>query len=125
MQDTQAIWDEHIKAGFNGIGYHRIIKGDGTIVQGRPDDVVGAHAQGVNYCSVGVSLEGNFEEDDTPTDAQIDSLQWCLDDYKTMYPNAQIIGHRDVAGIVERPEFATACPGDTMYALLPNIIKGL
>ncbi|MBP2654266.1 MAG: N-acetylmuramoyl-L-alanine amidase [Firmicutes bacterium] len=122
MQDTQAIWDEHIKAGFNGIGYHRIIKGDGTIVQGRPDDVVGAHAQGVNYCSVGVSLEGNFEEDDTPTAAQIDSLQWCLDDYKTMYPNAQIIAHRDVARIVERPEFATACPGDTLYNIIPNIV---
>jgi len=118
MQDVDRIWEEHIQAGFNGIGYHRVIKGDGTIVQGRPDGAVGAHAQGVNYCSVGVSLEGNFEESDTPTEEQLEALKWCLNDYREMYPDAQIIGHRDVADLASRPDVATACPGNTLYKIL-------
>jgi len=124
-QDTNAIWKEHIDIGDNGIAYHRVIKGDGTIVQGRPDDTVGAHAIGVNECSVGVVLEGNFQGVDTPTNAQIASLEWCLANYTAMYPDAKIIGHRDVAGIVCRPDYATACPGDTLYAMLPDITKCL
>ena len=121
MQDVDRIWDEHINADYNGIGYHRVIKGDGTIVQGRPDGVIGAHALGVNSCSVGISLEGNFQDGDTPTDAQIAALKWCLADYKAMYPDAQIIGHRDVAGIADRSDYATACPGDTLYNMLPDL----
>lgn len=120
-QDTQDIWDEHINEGFNGIGYHRVIKGDGTIVQGRPDWAQGAHAQGVNYCSVGISLEGNFQAGDTPTDAQIKSLNECIADYQDKYPDTQIIGHRDVAGIIGRPDYATACPGDKLYEMLPSL----
>jgi len=120
-QDTQEIWDEHVKIGDIGIAYHLIIKGDGTIVQGRPDNTVGAHAIGVNHNSVGVCLEGNFQEVDIPTSAQMTSLSWCLDYYRGLYPGAKTIGHRQVAGLVNRPDYATACPGDTLH----NMLKGM
>jgi len=120
-QDTQSIWDEHINIGDDGIAYHRIIKGDGTTVQGRPDDTIGAHAYGVNQISIGIVLEGNFQGIDTPTDAQISALKDNIADLLVMYPGAKIIGHRDVADITGHPDYATACPGDTLYAMLPEL----
>jgi N-acetyl-anhydromuramyl-L-alanine amidase AmpD len=128
MQDTQEIWDEHIAIGDNGIAYHRIIKGDGTTVQGRPDGTVGAHALNVNQISVGIVLEGDFqstESQEKPTDAQISALKNNLNDLLIKYPNVKIIGHRDVADITNDPSVATACPGDSLYQLLPTIIKSL
>jgi hypothetical protein len=123
VQDIQQIWQEHINEGWDGIGYHRVIKGDGTTVQGRPDWTVGAQALGVNYTSVGISLEGNFQGVDKPTDAQIAALKDNLKDLLGTYKGAKIIGHRDVAKLVNTPSDATLCPGDTLYAMLPEIIK--
>lgn len=129
MQDTQAIWDEHIAIGDNGIAYHYVIKSDGTVVRGRPRDTVGAHAHGVNEISIGIVLEGNFQTGQSnyvqPTDAQIASLKELLAELLGIYPGVKIIGHSDVAGISGDPNDATACPGDTLMALLPDIIRGL
>ncbi|WP_432748651.1 N-acetylmuramoyl-L-alanine amidase [Pectinatus frisingensis] len=127
-QDTNEIFAEHVKNGWNGIGYHFVIKGDekGTIVRGRPLESIGAHALGLNYCSIGIALEGDFESSESsevPTDAQIASLKGLLKELYTEYPNAKIIGHRDVADIVEDAGDSTACPGDTLYNMLPDIIK--
>lgn len=127
-QDTNEIWQEHINIGDNGVAYHYIIKGDGTVVRGRPRDTVGAHAHGVNFCSIGIVLEGNFQTGQsnyaTPTDAQISSLKELLGELYSIYgQDIQTIGHSDVAGITGNPDDATACPGDTLYAMLPNIIS--
>ncbi len=123
-QDVDEIFQEHLDEGWIGIGYHRVIKGDGTTVQGRPDDTIGAHALGVNECSVGIALEGDFqstESQETPTDAQISALKDNISDLLAKYPNAQIIAHEDVAAIVDDPSVATLCPGDSLYKLLPDI----
>lgn len=128
MQDTQEIWDEHINIGDNGIAYHYVIKGDGKVVRGRPRDTVGAHAHGVNFESLGIVLEGNFQtgQDNyvTPTEKQINSLKELLGELYSIYGrDVKTIGHSDVADISGNPNDATACPGDTMYAQLPEIIK--
>ena len=127
-QDVNEIFAEHLANGWCGIGYHFVIKGDGTIVRGRPLESVGAHAQGLNYCSIGIALEGDFESSEsteTPTDAQIASLKGLLQELYTEYTDAQIIGHRDVAGIIGDSSVATACPGDTLYNMLPDIKASL
>jgi N-acetylmuramoyl-L-alanine amidase len=125
MQDTQAIWDEHVRIGDNGIAYHRVIKGDGKTIQGRPDHTVGAHAHGVNHTSIGIVLEGNFQGVDTPTPEQLAALHDNLRDLLAKYKGAKIIGHREVAAITGDPGDATACPGSTLAAMLPEIIKNL
>jgi N-acetylmuramoyl-L-alanine amidase len=128
-QDTHEIWDEHIAIGDNGIAYHYVIKGDGTVVRGRPRDTIGAHAHGVNQISIGIVLEGNFQpgQDNyvTPSGAQISSLKELLSGLKGIYPDAKIIGHREVAGISGNPEDATDCPGDSLQNMLPDIIANL
>lgn len=127
-QDVDEIFQEHLNEGWLGIGYHRVIKGDGTTVQGRPDDTIGAQAEGVNDCSVSVALEGDFqstESQETPNDAQIAALKDNLHDLMAKYTGAKIIGHSDVAAITNDPSVATDCPGDVLYQLLPEIIASL
>lgn len=126
MQDTEDIWQEHINVGDDGIAYNRVIKGDGTTVQGRPDWAVSAAAHGVNYDSIDVVVEGDFEASESsevPTDAQIQAMKDNMVDINAKYPGIVHIGHYQVASISGDPEDATACPGSTLIAILPGMIE--
>ena len=101
----------HVKErGWAAIGYHVVIRRDGTIEAGRPLDAVGAHAQGVNSVSVGVCLVGGFGgKADDPfeknfTEAQKISLVAVLKDLAATFPDAQVVGHQDV------PNSGKTCP---------------
>lgn len=94
----------HLARGWSGIGYHLVIREDGSIERGRPINSIGAHSgtKG-NGDSVGIVLTGNFEIGH-PTPAQIDSLVWVINQYlKPRYGNIDVQGHKDV--------MSTACPG--------------
>jgi len=94
----------HLNQKWSGIGYHFVIRANGTVERGRPELAIGAHAGSAgNGDSIGVVLTGNFETG-KPTTAQIDSLLWLLKDYLfPKYGVKPVIGHKDV--------MATACPG--------------
>lgn len=81
----------HLGFDWHGIGYHRVIRRDGTIEGGRPDYWVGAHVRGENTVSVGVCLVGREHF----TDAQFDSLELVLRFWREDFPQATICGHRD------------------------------
>ncbi len=66
----------HKARGWDGIGYHFLIRKDGSIHKGRPLSKSGAHAKGRNHY-VGIALTGF----DDFTEAQKDSLTWLLRDY--------------------------------------------
>ena len=85
------IHEMHIGFGWNGVGYHRIIRRDGMLEAARPDYWVGAHVRGFNEVSLGVCLIGQKEF----TKAQMNALEALLITWKQNYPNAQICGHRD------------------------------
>jgi hypothetical protein len=59
---------------FSDIGYHFLISGDGSVVQGRPTNTLGAHALGANSGNIGIALMGNFNKYE-PSAAQLDSLR--------------------------------------------------
>ena len=82
----------HLGFGWDGIGYHKVINRSGKIQNGRPEYWIGAHVKGKNDVSLGVCLIGknNF------TKKQFFSLERVLRKWKTLYPNAKIIGHRDI-----------------------------
>ena len=81
----------HLKFGWDGIGYHKIITRTGKIEQGRPEYWRGAHVKGLNDKSLGVCLIGksNF------THEQFEALKEVLLYWKKKYPNTKVIGHRD------------------------------
>lgn len=110
----------HLANGWAGIGYHYLIRKDGTIERGRPRDTVGAHCYGENEHSIGVNLVGNFEEA-WPTEAQIDAAERLVARLCMIYglrPSDDTIkGHRDFN--------ATACPGQNLYDMLPDVIAGV
>lgn len=115
--------------GWGDVGYHFLIDEDGKIYEGKAggEYVVGGHAYCNNIGTVGVSLLGNFEEEQ-PTQKQLKALQWLLTDIadtydidlgknvkfhgKTMPP---VVGHRDLV--------STECPGFYLYGALDQIRK--
>ena len=49
----------HIKRGFVDVGYHYVIRRDGSVETGRPHDTQGAHVRSFNKFSVGICLVGD------------------------------------------------------------------
>ena len=82
----------HIGFGWDGIGYHKVILRNGILEAGRPEYWQGAHAYGYNDKSLGVCLIGK----DKFTSIQFKTLENLLNSWKSRYPNAKIVGHRDI-----------------------------
>jgi hypothetical protein len=124
----RAIYHFHaVTRGWGDIGYNYIIDPMGNIYEGRAggEKVIGAHARCYNNGSIGISVIGNYEDNDIPEPAlnslialiaqksklyNIDTLGTSLFRGKDI-PN--ILGHKDVG--------STSCPGKNLYALLPEI----
>jgi len=96
----------HRERGFHlGIGYHYVIRRDGTIEPGRPEWMIGAHChvKGHHYNShsIGICYEGGLDArgqpDDTRTAAQKATMRQLLEDLHQRYPRALIVGHRDLS----------------------------
>lgn len=102
--------------GWSDVGYHYVIRRDGSVETGRPEAVAGAHAKGHNQSSIGVCLVGGLDEQGRPapdyTDAQWQALRTTLDALRERYPEAVIVGHRDLPGV------AKACPSFDVQAWL-------
>ena len=71
---VEEIREWHIERGFNGIGYHYVIRKNGTIEKGRDENMVGAHCKGRNWESIGIACVGGWKGEDDRTDAQRTSL---------------------------------------------------
>ena len=120
-------WDDDLSAaeidashkaqGWTCIGYHYVIRKDGTVEEGRPHWTVGAHAYGHNSHTIGIHVCGNFEEAE-PTDGQIESLAMLLanlcTDYGLTIDRDSIVGHREL--------MPTACPGRNLFAQMDEIV---
>lgn len=90
----------------NGIGYHYVIRRDGSIEKGRPESMIGAHVKDHNAHSIGICYEGGLDEQgnpkDTRTPEQRATLRALLEELHKSYPKALIVGHNTLA--------AKACP---------------
>lgn len=101
-ETPEAIHKFHLENGWSGIGYHFYIREDGTIYRGRDENVIGAHASNGNYNTLGICIEGNFEEKGL-NEAQRNSLIKLGTYLSLKYPIRDIIPHRSVTD--------TLCPG--------------
>ena len=92
----------HRERGWLKIGYAIVITRSGEIQRGREDDEVQAAVKGYNHtsfnlCLIGGAKEENWkEEEDNFTGEQWESLKKELTRLVKKYPDAQIVGHRDL-----------------------------
>ena len=105
----------HLNQEWAGIGYHFVIRKDGTIERGRPEWAIGSHAYGENSHTIGIHLSGDFEQA-KPTENQIESCAALIADlcerYSISCGREHIVGHGEL--------MPTACPGKNLQALLDN-----
>ncbi len=128
--------------GWNDIGYNFLIDRYGTVYEGRgggiDKNVVGAHAEGFNTGTIGVSLIGNYANA-TPPKAQIDALvnllAWRLDvahvdplstvvytsGGNLKFRAGKLVTLRAISG--HRDTGPSECPGNGAYAVLPGVAK--
>lgn len=99
---AEQIHQWHLNNGWEGAGYHFLVRKDGQIYRLRPEEFVGAHAKGSNYNSIGICAEGNFENETMP-EAQKNSLIELVSYLKEKYGISKVLKHSDVNN--------TACPG--------------
>ena len=87
----------HRQKGWNGCGYHYVVRRDGTIETGRPLEMVGAHCVHHNQHSIGVCYEGGLDADgltaDTRTKIQKVAMRQLLEKLHEQFPKAVIAGH--------------------------------
>ena len=85
--------------GWSDIGYHWVVELDGSINEGRSEDINGAHCRGHNSDSIGICYVGGSDSEgnpkDTRTEEQRDALVTLIKEILDRHPDAEVFGHRD------------------------------
>ena len=112
QSSAKDIDSDHRKRGFTRIGYHYVVRRNGSIEPGRPEWMIGAHCVGHNAHSIGVCYEGGLDirgrPADTRTEAQRRSLRKLIEQLHAAYPKALIVGHHDLNPLKDCPCFDAA-----------------
>ena len=100
----------HRQRGFHlGIGYHYVIRRDGTLEMGRPEYMVGAHCKNHNQHSIGVCYEGGLnargDPADTRTPQQRETMRQLINELRERYPKAIVVGHHNLNPLKACPCF--------------------
>ena len=118
--------------GWCDVGYHFLIGRDGTIYEGRPLELRGAHVGGNNSGNIGISFVGCFEPRNcspssrwgasSPSDAMVESASRLVaalaDHYGITRSATSIRGHREHSGA------STDCPGINVLDRMSEIRSG-
>jgi len=130
--------------GWNDIGYNLLVDKYGQVFEGRyggvDRPVIGAQAEGFNAGSVGVAVIGDYSSTRLPAAAKtaleqalawrldlahvdpLSTLQW-LSDGNPRFPKNVAVFLRAISG--HRDTGYTDCPGNALYAELPQIAKAV
>lgn len=112
---AEQIHEWHLNKGWSGIGYHYVIRKDGTIERGRPEWAVGSHAYGENSHSLGIHLSGDFDQA-SPTAAQVEKCAmltaYLCQKYDIPIDRGHVVGHGEL--------MSTDCPGANLQQLLDD-----
>ena len=102
--------DIHNKLGHDGIGFHYVIRRDGSLQRGRPVNRKGEHApvNDHNDFSIGIVMVGGlaaasgqenpaaYRSPHSFTRAQFTTLEQFLESFYRKFPGGQVFGHNDV-----------------------------
>lgn len=98
----------HLKAGLKGIGYHYVIRRDGSLQRGRPVNIEGQHTPSFDDKTIGVVFVGginapsetpnaqNFLSAKSLTRSQINTFDQICKAFYRVWPGIQFKGHADV-----------------------------
>lgn len=92
---VKEIREWHMKErGWQDIGYHFVVKRDGTVEVGRRENLVGAHTEGYNGKSLGICWVGR----NTPTPMQYAKLLKKIKELMRRYQLAEgaVLGHYEL-----------------------------
>jgi hypothetical protein len=114
---SEEINETHLESGLNGIGYHYVIRRDGSLQRGRPVNLQGQHADDHDTRSIAVVFVGginvpsetrnieDFISVQSLTRSQFNTFDhFCRAFYNT-YPGGQILGHSDIDDLANDPGF--------------------
>ena len=115
------IQDLHLSKGWAGVGYHKLVFADGSVADGRPEQMVGAHAFEANRRSIGIVLVGDFNRD-RPDIVQLESAARITVDLLKKYrlPAEKVLPHRAV-------NTDTDCPGRQFpwMEFVQRVVRGM
>lgn len=122
-EDVASIARYHLSKGWSGIGYHEVLA---EVTNGGPiaayvvsnPDLQRAHVALRNDECWGICCATNFGAQ-LPEGKWIDALAERLATAKRRYPNAQIVGHQEIA----RPGYTTSCPGTRWKEWKPRLLR--
>ena len=104
----------HLRRGWLDVGYHYVIRRDGTLEKGRDDETIGSHCKGLNNSSIGVCLIGGIDADGRPeanfTQEQMDTLKGVIESLRERYGEIPVKGHHSFAN--------KACPSFNVHKWL-------
>uniref|UniRef100_A0A672IPV3 Peptidoglycan recognition protein 5 n=1 Tax=Salarias fasciatus TaxID=181472 RepID=A0A672IPV3_SALFA len=102
---------------FDDIGYNFLVADDGTLFEGRGWGVVGAHAKGHNYNSLGIAFMGNYMgKQDEPSVVSLNAVKKLIQfgvSKKFVDDNYDLKGHGELT--------QTECPGTHLYKALSQL----
>lgn len=106
--------------GWKNPGYHITVMPNGRVERLLPDEEISNGVQGYNSTAINISYIGGIDAKgkgiDNRTPEQKDALKRLILAYKEKYPEAEVLGHRDISpdkngnGIVDPWERIKECP---------------
>lgn len=138
----RAMYVDHVTAhGWDDIGYNFLVDRCGTVYEGRAGGVdrhvYGAHTKGFNADTVGIAVLGSFHGQEPVPQAVVDAIAritaWKLRPDIDPFDRVRLVSSNDASRYPEgetaeldvvaghRDTYQTSCPGDALYARLPEI----
>jgi len=116
---SEEINETHLANNLNGIGYHYVIRRDGSLQRGRPANIIGEHAvvNDHNQRSIGIVFVGGINvpsetrniEDFTSvqslTRSQFNTFDHFCRSFYNVFEGGQIVGHQDIDDLTNDPGF--------------------
>lgn len=125
VESIKSFWKNVL--GWKSVGYHKIIMPDGTVVELATPDKITNGVKGFNSKAYHISYIGGQGGIDNRTIEQRCALEHEVREAKKMFPNARIVGHRDLSpdlnadGIISPNEWTRYCPSFDVATWLKEI----
>jgi len=104
----------HKDRGWSDIGYHYVIRRNGEIEKGRPDEKIGAHARGANSSSIGIVWVGTNAPSPEQEKSLFSLIHFLMGKYSIKIDN--VLGHHEAV------KTSKTCPNLNMDRVRAELI---